>query len=435
MTVAPTRLPGQPVFLVDGARSPFLKARNKPGPLRASDLAVQAGRALLDRQPFAPDRLDEVVLGCTMPGPDEANIARVCALRMGCGDGVPGYTVMRNCGSGMQALDSAALAISSGRVDLVLAGGADAMSHAPVLFSEKFVAVLGEWSAAKTWPARLAVLKRFRLGYLRPVIALLRGLTDPVVGLNMGQTAEELSTRFSVTREQADGFAVRSHERLAAAVDGGRLEEVVPVFDYRGKAYHLDDGLRRDSSTVRLAKLKPVFDREFGRVTAGNSAQVTDGACWLLLASEKAVNEYQLPVLARLVDVQWSSLDPRVMGLGPVHASVPLLQRHGFTLDDMSRVEINEAFAAQVLACVRALAEPEFCREHFHVEDAVGTVDESRLNVDGGGISLGHPVGVSGARIILHLAHSLAEAQGRFGLASLCIGGGQGGAMLLERTG
>ena len=207
----------RPVFVVDGARTPFLKARTKPGPFTASDLALLAGRPLLERQPFAAEELDEVVLGCTMPSADEANIARVVALRLGCGNAVPAYTVQRNCGSGMQALDSAARAIAAGRAELVLAGGTEAMSHGPVLLGRAMVEWLGQWSTAKTLGQRFKTATQLRPGHLKPIIALLRGLTDPIVGLNMGQTAEVLAHRFDVSRETMDEYAVRSHKRLAAA--------------------------------------------------------------------------------------------------------------------------------------------------------------------------------------------------------------------------
>ncbi len=434
---APTRRRrrrGRPVFLVDGARTPFLKARGRPGPFSAADLAVQAGRPLLLRQPFEPDALDQVILGCVMPGPDEANIARVAALRLGCGERLPAWTVQRNCGSGMQALDCAFHEIADGRADLVLAGGTEAMSRAPLMLDLAFVAWLADWQRARRLPERLRALGRLRPRLLRPVVALLRGLTDPVVGLSMGQTAENLAWRFRIAREAMDAFALESHRRLAAAQDEGRLPELVPAFDAEGRVHADDDGLRRDTSLERLAALPPVFDKPFGQVTAGNSAQVTDGAAWVLLASEAAVEAHGLAPLARVVDTEWAALDPAHMGLGPVHAMAPLLARHRLRADDVDFWEINEAFAAQVLACLAAWTDASYCREALGLRRPLGPIPHERLNVDGGAISLGHPVGASGARIVLHLAHVLAREGARRGVASLCIGGGQGGAVLLERT-
>jgi acetyl-CoA C-acetyltransferase len=419
------------IFVVDGLRTPFLKARGKPGPFAAADLAVAAGRPLLTRMPFEPGDLDEVILGCVSPSADEANIGRVAALRLGCGKRVPAWTVQRNCASGMQALDCAAADIASGRADLVLAGGVEAMSRTPVLHNERMVAWLGDWQRARSLPARLAVLGRLRPAHLSPVIGLLRGLRDPVVGLSMGQTAEILAHRFEIDRPTMDEYAVESHRRLAEAHDNGRLEEIVTIYDTRGRHYDHDDGLRRDTDVAQLGKLKPVFDRPFGNVTAGNSAQVTDGAAWLVLASEDAVKRFALPVLGRIVDSQWAGLDPAQMGLGPVHASTPLLERNALSLGDVDYWEINEAFAAQVLACLAAWQDPAYCRDELGLAEPLGAIDRQRLNVDGGGVALGHPVGASGARIVLHLLHVLRRNGARRGIASLCIGGGQGGAMLV----
>jgi acetyl-CoA C-acetyltransferase len=334
----------------------------------------------------------------------------------------------------MQALDCAAQSIAHGRANLVLAGGVESMSHAPVLLAEKMVAWLAAWARARTVTAKVKVLGELRPAYLKPVIALLRGLSDPLVGLSMGQTAEILAHRFAISREQMDSFAVRSHQRLAEAQEAGHLQEIETLYDTQGNFYNADDGLRADSSVQKLATLKPVFDRPFGKVTAGNSAQVTDGAALLLLASESAVNKWDLPVLGRIVDSEWAGLDPAQMGLGPVHAMTPIMKRHKFTLNDIDYWEINEAFATQVQACLAAWNDKKYCREELHIRGVMGELDESRLNVDGGGVSIGHPVGASGARIVLHLLHVLERNQAQRGMASLCIGGGQGGAMLLERV-
>jgi len=361
-----------PVYVIDGARTPFLKARNAPGPFAASDLAVQAGRALLLRQPFAPTDLNEVILGCAAPSPDEVNIGRVLALRLGCGERVPGWTVMRNCASGLQALDSAMVNIQAGRSHLVLAGGTDALSRAPLLFSEAMVRWLAAWYGARGTGQKLAALRRFKPGYLAPVIGLLKGLTDPVVGLLMGQTAENLAWRFGISRPAMDEYAADSHRRVLAARAAGKYGEIVPLVDAEGSIYGEDDGVREDSTPTKLATLKPVFDKPYGNVTAGNSSQVTDGAALLLLASEEAVARWNLRPLGRILDTQWAGLDPAQMGLGPVHAATPILKRHALGLNDLDAWEINEA-----------------------------------------------------------LLHRLQA--GQRGIASICIGGGLGGAMLLER--
>ena len=422
------------VFIIDGARTPFLKAEGRPGPFAASDLAVAAGRPLLMRQKFDPETFDEVVVGCVAPSEDEANIGRVISLRLGCGKQTPAWTVQRNCASGMQAVDTAATNIAMGRSDLVLAGGCEAMSRSPVLLNKKMVGWLADWARAKTLTQKLSAVSKIRPGYLKPIIGLLRGLRDPVVGLSMGQTAEVVASRFNISRADMDAFAVQSHLRLADAQDNGRMDEIETIIDPAGKAYDFDNGIRRDSSMEKLAKLKPVFDREFGNVTAGNSAQITDGAAWLILASEKAVEDHGLEVMGRIVDSEWAGLDPRQMGLGPVHATTPMLQRHNLALNDIDFWEINEAFAAQVLGCIEAWKDAEYCQSELGLDDAFGELDSSKLNVDGGSVAIGHPVGASGARIILHLLNVLVRQDKQKGVATICIGGGQGGSVLLERV-
>ena len=423
----------EPIYIIDGARTPFLKSRNTPGPFSASDLATYAGRALLSRQPFSPEMLDEVIVGCASPGMDETNIGRVISLRLGCGHKVPGWTVMRNCASGMQAIDSAIANIQRGRASLVLAGGVDALSRTPMFYSAPMVKWFSDMAAARSFGEKLQLFLRLRPGtLLSPVIGLVRGLTDPVVGLMMGQTAENLAWKFGITRQEMDAYSVESHRRLAAAQDAGYLEEIIPLIGADGTVYKNDDGLRRDSSMESLARLKPFFDRTYGAVTAGNSSQITDGAAWLLLASAAAVAQWQLQPIGRIVDTQWAGLDPALMGLGPVHASTPILQRHGLQLSDIDAWEINEAFAAQVLGCILAWQDDDYCRSELGLPQALGKIDMARLNVDGGAIALGHPVGASGARIVLHLLHVLRREKKKRGIATICIGGGQGGAVLVE---
>lgn len=422
------------VYVVDGLRTPFLKARNKPGAFSASDLAVSACRSLLMRVNKSPDIIDEVITGSTMPSADEANISRMIGLRLGLKDSIPAFTVMRNCASGMQALDTAMRDITSGKCEVVLAGGTDAMSHAPLLFSPKMAAWLGGWMSAKTFGQKLKMIPQFRLNYLVPIIALLKGLSDPVVGMSMGQTAEEVAYRFNITRQEMDNYSAKSHQRAIEAMKQGWLSEISPMVDKKGAIYDKDDGVREDSSLDKLSRLKPFFDKQFGAVTAGNSSQITDGACFMLLASEAAVKKYNLPVIAKLVECSWAALDPRVMGLGPVHAATPLLKKYNLSIDDIDQWEINEAFAAQVIGCVRAWNDPDYCRKELGLDKPFGEIAKDKLNINGGAIALGHPVGASGARIVLHLIHTLKRQNAKRGIAAICIGGGQGGAMLIENV-
>lgn len=423
----------QDVFLVDGARTPFLKVRGNRGPFTPVDLAVQCGRLLLARQNFAADAFDMVILGCVNVIADEMNPARVAALRLGMGDAMVAFTVQINCGSGMQSIDTAFRAIREGSSDLILAGGADALSHAPMVLREDAVDWLAGMQTASGPLATAQNALQVRPKHLKPVMRLERGLTDPITDLSMGQTAEVLAHHFGITRTMADTYAVESHARLGAAQQDGTLaDEVLPAFDHDGKVYRNDDGVRADSSVEKLRELNPVFEKPYGQVTAGNASQVTDGASWCILASAGAVKRHNLTPIARLVDSAWAALDPSVMGLGPVMAATPLLSRHGHGVDDIDLWEINEAFAAQVLACLAAWQDPRFCRNVLGLDDSFGVIARNKLNIHGGAIALGHPVGTSGNRIVLHLANALQATGGRRGVATECIGGGQGGAMLLE---
>ncbi len=423
---------GRKVYIVDGSRTPQLKSRGKVGPFSAGDLAVAAAKPLLLRHNFPLEGLDEVILGCMMPGEREANVGRVVALRLGIPQSVPAWTVQRNCASGMQSVDSAFKNIRNGDADLILAGGVESMSRAPVLHNHTMVDWLGDFMRARSLGQKLKTLSQLRGKHLKPVIALLYGLSDDTVGLNMGETAEILANKFNISRLQMDTFSATSHHRLARAHEAGYLDEIEVLYDEKGNYYDHDDGVRPDSTIESLAKLRPAFDKKYGKVTAGNSAQITDGASWLLLASEDAVKKYDLPVLASIADTQWAGLDPAEMGMGPVHAMTPIMKRNSLSIDDIDYWEINEAFATQVLACIEAWKQDEYCQQKLKLDKAMGEIPYDHLNIDGGGVSLGHPVGASGARIILHLCKVLERTNAKTGMAGICIGGGQGGAVLLH---
>lgn len=411
------------VYVIDGSRTPFIKMGAEPGQWSAGDLAVAAAQPLFLKHAIEAADLDEVIAGCVIPAADEANIARIIALRLGCGPAVRGWTVQRNCASGLQALDCAAQSILSGRHHLVLAGGTEAMSRAPLLYSPSLVRWLAQWRLEKDFVKRLKYLRALRPSWLAPIFSLIKGLKDPIVNLSMGQTAENLSDEFKINRKMMDQYALQSHQRTGAAQKAGYFkDEIISLFDHQGRVIHQDTGVREDSTLEKLGSLKPVFDKPFGNVTAGNSSQVSDGAAFLLLASREAVEHYQLPVLGRIIDTAWAALEPARMGLGPVCAIQSLMANQEISLKDIDYFEINEAFGAQVLACLKALS-----------EETDFEIAENRLNVDGGAIAIGHPVGASGARLVLHLLHVLKRTGAKRGIASLCIGGGQGGAMLLEQ--
>jgi acetyl-CoA C-acetyltransferase len=374
-----------------------------------------------------------VILGCVNVIADEMNPARVAALRLGMGEAMTAFTVQINCGSGMQSIDTAYRYIREGSSDLILAGGTEALSQAPLIYRRSAVDWYARLFGARDVWSRLKAFAGFRPSFFKPVIGLERGLTDPVVNLNMGQTAEILAHVFHVSRRDADEYAVESQQRLALAQkEGWFAGELEPTFARDGKLYDHDDGVRADSSVEKLGELKPAFERPWGKVTAGNSSQITDGASWVILASEKAVKAHGLTPRAVIVDSEWSALDPSIMGLGPVLCSTAILRRHGLALGDVGLWELNEAFAAQVLACLAAWQDDTFCREVLKLDGAAGSIPRDKLNVDGGAIGLGHPVGASGNRIVLHLVNAMKRLGVKQGIATECIGGGQGGAMLIE---
>jgi acetyl-CoA C-acetyltransferase len=374
-----------------------------------------------------------VILGCVNVIADEMNPARVAALRLGMGEAMTAFTVQINCGSGMQSIDTAYRYIREGSSDLILAGGTEALSQAPLIYRRSAVDWYARLFGARDVWSRLKAFAGFRPSFFKPVIGLERGLTDPVVDLNMGQTAEILAHVFHVSRRDADEYAVESQQRLALAQkEGWFAGELEPTFARDGKLYDHDDGVRADSSVEKLGELKPAFERPWGKVTAGNSSQITDGASWVILASEKAVKAHGLTPRAVIVDSEWSALDPSIMGLGPVLCSTAILRRHGLALGDVGLWELNEAFAAQVLACLAAWQDDTFCREVLKLDGAAGSIPRDKLNVDGGAIGLGHPVGASGNRIVLHLVNAMKRLGVKQGIATECIGGGQGGAMLIE---
>ena len=394
---------------------------------------MQCGRPLLLRQPFPPTAFDQVILGCVNVIADEMNPARVAALRLGMGDAMTAFTVQINCGSGMQSIDTAYRYIQEGISDLILAGGAESLSHAPLVFRKSAVEWYASLFGARDLAARIRAFLSVRPSFFKPVIGLERGLTDPVVELNMGQTAEILAHDFHISRHDADAYAAESQQRLAHAHKEKYFEgELEPAFGRDGRLFDYDDGERPDTTVETLAKLRPAFERPWGKVTAGNSSQITDGASWVILASEDAVKKHGLKPRARIVDSAWGALDPSIMGLGPVLSSTKLLRRHNLALDAIELWEINEAFAAQVLACLAAWEDERFCRRVLNLPGAAGAIARDKLNVDGGAIGLGHPVGASGNRIVLHLVNAMKRLGRKRGIATECIGGGQGGAMLIE---
>ena len=418
------------LVIVDGVRTPFCKMGTDFARLSADELGRVAVNALLTRTGLDPHRIDEVIFGCVGQPADAANVARVIALRAGIPEHVPAITVHRNCASGCEAVTQAYEKLVAGRGSIFVVGGTESMSQYPLLFKQATAAKLTALSKAKTLGRKLGVLASFRPSDFQPRIALQLGLTDPVCGMNMGETAEVLAREFDVTRAEQDEFALESHRRAVTARDI-LAEEICPAYLNSSLLGH-DNGPRPNQTLEALAKLKPVFDRKTGTVTAGNASQITDGAVALLVMSESKANELGLTPLGCLTGYSYAGCDPSRMGLGPVFAIHKAEARTGLTLDQADLIEINEAFAAQVLSVLKAMESEKFARKVLRRDTPPGVVRRDKLNVNGGAIALGHPVGATGARLILSSLKELKRRRAKRALISLCVGGGQGAALWLE---
>lgn len=397
-------------FIVDAVRTPIGKHRGALARVRADDMAADLVKALLGRNPGAAEAVEELIFGATnQAGEDNRNIARMAGLLAGLSDEVTGVTVNRLCGSGLEAVIQARRAIIAGDLDVVVAGGVESMSRAPYAMTK----------AEEPFPRTPPKIYDTSLGWRFPNPRMAKRF--PLI--SMGETAENVAERYGVSREDQDAFAVKSHQKAEQAWEAGHFDDevvhvVVPPASKRDteRVVARDESIRGDSSVEQLAKLRPVF-REGGSVTAGNSSPLNDGAASLLIASEAAVKKYGLEPKARIVASAAAGVDPNLMGIGPIPATQKALAKAGWTAADLDMVELNEAFAAQSLACIRELG--------LHPE---------KVNMQGGAIALGHPIGCSGARIVGTLVHGMARHGAKRGLATLCIGVGQGLAMLIERV-
>jgi acetyl-CoA C-acetyltransferase/acetyl-CoA acyltransferase len=419
--------------VINGIRTPFCKMGTSFNDLSAQELGRLVAAEVLERTGFDGRRLDEVIFGCVGQPADAANLARVVALLAGIPKEVPAYTVHRNCASGVESVVQAALKINGGEGSFYLVGGTESMSNIPFYLQKPMQDYLSKFMRAKTAMDKLALLTKFKLSYLKPRIGLELGLTDPVCGLIMGNTAEVLAKEFGISRREQDEFALQSHRRALAAKEVLR-EEIMPVIP--GPKYKegiIDDNGPREGQTLEaLAKLKPYFERGTGTVTVGNSSQVTDGAAALLVTSEEKAKELGVRPLGYVRCWAFAGVEPERMGIGPAHAIPLALKKAGMKLKEMKAVEINEAFAAQVLACTRALSSHDFAKR-FGYEGFTGEIDPAALNVNGGAIALGHPVGTTGTRLILTMLKHMQRKNLDLGLVSMCIGGGQGAAVVLEK--
>ncbi|HEY1081156.1 MAG TPA: thiolase family protein [Prosthecobacter sp.] len=422
----------KPLYIISAVRTPFARAGSSLADLDAVDLGKAAVSALLSRSGIDPHAVDETILGCVGQPAHAQNIARVVALRAGLPEGRPAMTVHRNCASGLEALTTAHAKMCAGQGEVFIVGGTESMSNTPLYFSRKAAFKFGLLGKAKSFGQKVGAMVTFRPADFAPVVGLKLALTDPVVEMNMGETAELLAREFKISREEQDAFAMRSHLRALAAAPALQSEAApLYVVGHNVEPVLTDNGVRGDTTLEKLARLKPLFDRHNGSVTAGNSSQVTDGAVAMLVASEEAAARHGWQPLGRLTDYAFTGCDPRRMGLGPVRAMDAVFHHTHLGLDDMDLVEINEAFAAQVLAVLKCLKDPASARRSG-LEAPLGEIPDEKLNPRGGAIALGHPVGATGARLVLTALDQLHATGGKRALISLCIGGGQGGAAILE---
>ncbi len=423
----------KPLAVLAGARTPFSKAFTEMQGVSAVELGRIAMLEAMSRVGIAAGQVDEVVFGNVSGPPDAANIGRVIALKAGVPHDRVAHTVNRNCASGMESIIAAWQAISQNRAAVVVAGGTESMSQVPLLVSPAAAKIWMKLARAKTMRQKLSALASFRMRHMKPTVGIELGLTDPVSGLNMGETAEVLAKEFAITRDQQDLFALESHQKAAAAQEACFLSGEIVAVNSSGENIQKDNGPRAKQSLEQLAKLRPIFDRA-GTVTAGNSCPLTDGAAALVLADADTADQYSQSPLGYVTSYAIAGCDPRRMGLGPVYATAKLLKQTGLRMSDFDAIEINEAFAAQVLACQAAAGSKSFAEKELGLSSALGEFPQERLNVHGGAIALGHPVGATGTRLVLTLLRTLRANGGRRGLATLCVGGGQGFAVLVETT-
>jgi len=408
--------------IVDGIRTPFSKAGTDLKSLPAQELGRIVTSELVERTGFDRRKISQVIFGCVAQPPEAANIARVIALNAGIPQEIPAYTVHRNCASGFEAITSAYEKMVAGQGDVFLVGGTESMSNIPLLFSTKAADKFASLARAKSSLKKLGAMLAFRPSDFKPRIGVMLGLTDPVCGLNMGQTAEVLYRDYGITREQQDAFALESHLKVVKA-RGKQAEEIATVYLSRGQFVDKDNGVRENQTMEALAKLRPVFDKRNGTVTAGNSSQITDGAVALLVMEEEKARKLGYQPLGYLRGYAYAGVDPRRMGLGPAYAIPKAIEEARVKWNDIQLIEINEAFAVQVLSVELVL------RKEFGME-----INRDLLNVNGGAIALGHPVGASGARLVLTLLKEMKRRNLKTGVASACVGGGQGAALILERA-
>jgi acetyl-CoA acyltransferase len=424
------------VAVIAGARTPFCKAGGAFIRRSAVQLGAVAARETMLRAGIRPERVDQIIFGIVSAPVGAPNIAREIGLEAAFPMSVPAYTVSQACISSNHSITSAADQIALGKSDVILAGGAETLSDVPILYGRKFRDALFTASKARSVGDRLRAFRSVRLTDLAPVAP---AIAEPSTGQTMGQSAEKMAKDFGIRRAAQDRFAANSHARAVAAWHAGEFNaRVAPVAIPRGRELTMierDDHPREDTTEEKLAKLKPVFDRDFGSVTAGNASPLTDGASAVLLAAEEVARAEGWPILGILRGYHYTAIDPfEHLLMGPVSAVAGVLDQTGLGLADMGVIEMHEAFAAQVLSNLHGLASAKYCQEKLGRSKAVGEVDPEFVNQWGGSISLGHPFGATGGRLVLQLLDQLARKDAQFGLISACAAGGMGSALVFERV-
>jgi acetyl-CoA acyltransferase len=425
--------PGRRVAIIAGVRTPFARSGTVFRDASAVALARHAARELLYRSEVDGREIDEVVFSQVVPSVLTPNVAREVSLLPQLPPSVPAYTLNRACASAAQAINNAADQITLGHADVVLAGGVELLSDLPILHSRRFSRALVDAGKARSFGARVATLGRVRPRDLIPVTP---AIAEPSTGETMGQSAEKMAKENGISREEQDRVALMSHQRAAAATADGRLPaEIAPWFggSETSQVITSDNGIRSDTSLEALASLRPVFDRKYGTVTAGNSSPLTDGAAAVLLMSEEKAKSLGHEPLAYIRSYAVAAVDPGwQLLMGPVYAVPKALERAGIPWNELGLVEIHEAFAAQVLSNVQAWGSQAWA-DRLGLSLPVGDVDWDRTNVSGGSIAIGHPFAATGARLVTTLAHEMRRRDVQFGLISICAQGGMGYAMVLER--
>lgn len=420
--------------LVDGARTAFVKSFSSFEECDTLELYSRTVTGLIQKSGINPDDLDEITCGVVAPQTKNGNVARDAIINLGLPSHIHGYSLNRACTSSMQTIADAARTIMSGHGQAIIAGGVECLSDAPIVYSKEARRFLVKLNKAKSPAQRLSLLSEFSASAWVPKPP---SVSEPLTGLTMGEHSEIMAKKNNISREEQDRFAVRSHQRAAAAQEAGVFaEEIVPVWappKYQA-CVDRDNIIRGDTTLEALAKIRPAFDKKYGTITAGNASALTDGSAACLIADEAFAKSAGLKPKALVRDVVFVGVDPHdQLLIGPAIAIPHLLRRNGMELKDIDLFEIHEAFAAQVLSCLKSMDSAEYCAKYLGLSKAFGAIDENKLNINGGALAIGHPFGATGARLAMTLANSLVRKNKNLGVIAICAAGGMAGAMLLER--